>query len=132
MSLEGIVHQDAAQVGMSLEVDPEHVEAFALQPVRRAPYSDHAVDPRIGPVDANLDADAMRQGERVELIDNVETRFAIEPIDSGQVGEEIELEVGLVAQCAKKIVRVLAIDSESLLVAFILRVENFGAEPRFD
>src|SRR5580700_8455845 len=75
MSLERIVHQDAAQVGMSLEDDAEHVEAFALEPVRRAPNSNHAVDPRIGAVDANLDADAMRQVERVELIDHVETRF---------------------------------------------------------
>src|SRR5579871_6237225 len=33
MADEGIVEQDAPQVGMIPEVDAEHVEAFALQPV---------------------------------------------------------------------------------------------------
>src|ERR1700722_18715786 len=62
MSFERIVHQDAPQVRMALEDDPEHVEAFALEPVRRAPHSNHAVDPGLGPVHCNLDADAMTAG----------------------------------------------------------------------
>src|SRR5262249_272418 len=42
MALPVIGQQDAPQVGMALEADPEHVEALALQPVRRGPERDHA------------------------------------------------------------------------------------------
>ena len=133
MSLERIVHQDAPQIGMSLENDPEHVEAFALEPIRRAPHSDHAVAPTASaPSTPNLDADAMAAGQRVELIDDVEARLAFEPIDGGQIGQKIEFEIRLVAQRAEKIVGAFAIDGESFLVALILRAENFGAEACFD
>jgi len=48
-----------------------------------------------------------------------------------QVGQEIKVEIRLVAQRAKKIVSVLALDRESFFVALILRAENFRAEPCF-
>src|SRR5208283_6228497 len=86
---------------------------------------------RLRPVDADLDADAMGQRERVQLVDDIVAWFALEPIDGGNVGEKIKLEVGLVAQRAKKIVRAFAIDCESLLVALILRAENNVAEACF-
>ena len=70
-------------------------------------------------------------GERVQLVDDIVARFALEPIDSGNVGEKIKLEVGLVAQRAKKIVRAFALDGESFLVALILRAENNVAEACF-
>src|SRR4051812_39512519 len=38
MPLPVIRHQDAAQVGMAVEHDPEHVEHLALEPVRCRPH----------------------------------------------------------------------------------------------
>src|SRR3954464_9071796 len=39
MPLPVVRHQDAAQVGMPVEVDPEHVVDFALAPVHRLPHA---------------------------------------------------------------------------------------------
>src|SRR5229473_8008610 len=94
MALERIVHQDAAQIGMALEYDSEHVEAFALEPVSRAPVPDHATHPRVGGVHANFDPEAMAEGERIQMIDDLKPGLAIEPINRGQIGQEIELEAG--------------------------------------
>src|SRR6266404_7041482 len=59
MAFKRIVHQDAAQVGMAPEIDSEHVEAFALEPVCRAPIADHARDPEVSSFNGDFDAEAM-------------------------------------------------------------------------
>ena len=43
VALEGLVGQDALEVGVALEADAEHVVGLALEPVGRLP---HAVDGR--------------------------------------------------------------------------------------
>src|SRR6266404_8105178 len=88
MAFKRIVHQDAAQVGMAPEIDSEHVEAFALEPVCRAPIADDARHPKVGSVcpDANLDAKAMSQGQRIQMVHDVIARLSFEPINRGQIG----------------------------------------------
>src|SRR6188474_54602 len=44
MSLPVFRHQDPPPVGMSREVHAEHVEHFALEPVRRGPHRGHRRD----------------------------------------------------------------------------------------
>src|SRR5260370_38735515 len=131
MPLERIVHTDAAAIGMALENDSEHVEAFALEPIGGAPVADHAVYPRRCPIDAGFYAQPMAQLERIQMIHNVIARLALEPIDGGQVAQEIELEAGLIAKRAEQIVPALAADSDSFLAASIFRAEDFIAEALF-
>src|SRR5260370_39838836 len=86
MPFERIVHQDAAQVGMAPEIDSEHVEAFALEPVRRAPVADDARDPEIAGLDAYFDAEAMTERGRIQMVHDVISRLAFEPINRGPSG----------------------------------------------
>src|SRR5579872_4644999 len=60
MADEGIVEQDAAQVGMAVELDAEQIVAFALEPVGRLPDRIHARRPCIvARTDPNLHAQPM-------------------------------------------------------------------------
>src|ERR1019366_6240034 len=74
MADEGIVEQDAAQIGMPPELNAEHVEAFALQPVGGLPNRTSARHPRVI-ASANLDLHAQAQttAHRFQLIDDIET-----------------------------------------------------------
>src|SRR6266481_1374591 len=101
MTFERIVHQDAAQVGMASEIDSEHVETFALEPVRSAPVTDHARHPKVTSLDRDFDAEPMAEGERIQMIDDVVARLALEPINRCQIGKEIELEANFVAKSAE-------------------------------
>src|SRR5208283_4458900 len=47
MADESVIEQDAAQIGMASELDAEHVEAFALEPVGRLPNRICARHPRV-------------------------------------------------------------------------------------
>src|SRR5260370_27382615 len=131
MPLERIVHTDAAAIGMALENDSEHVEAFALEPIGGAPVADHAVYPRLCPIDADFYAQPMAQLERIQMIHNVIARLALEPIDGGHVAQEIELEAGLISKRPQQIIPALAADSDSFPAARIFRAEDFIAAQVF-
>src|SRR5262249_19304940 len=64
-------HQNAAAIGMSFEVDAEHVEHFAFEPVRGRPDARHGRH-RCVLADLDLHADAMPVARRVEHVDDIE------------------------------------------------------------
>src|ERR1700730_1847583 len=82
---ESIVEQDAAQIGMTFEIDPEHVEAFALQPVGGLPKRSRAGNPYILPIDLDLNSKAEIASHRSQMIDDIETRLAGKPVHRGQI-----------------------------------------------
>jgi len=59
---EVVLEQDAAQVGMAAEDDPDHVPRLALVPVGRRPDAGDAVDLRPGA--RQLDVETMYNAER--------------------------------------------------------------------
>ena len=71
------MRQDAPQIGMSFELDPEHVESFALRPVRAFPDVDGGVDRGIFGRNRRLDPHAMLVRERQQVIDDVVSIFAV-------------------------------------------------------
>src|SRR5581483_8344832 len=97
MTLEGIVEQDAAEVGMALEADAEHVVTLALEPVGRLPQSGDAIHPQVGLARADLDAQGAAASQRAQMIYDLEAGCALHPVDRGQIGEKVEAEVRLVA-----------------------------------
>ena len=82
--MEPVPGQDAPQVGMASERDPEHVEGLALRPVRREEDLGDRGD--LFPVrDAALDPDPVVLRKRVEVVDDVETRLPVPPVHRGDV-----------------------------------------------
>src|SRR5579875_749787 len=80
IALEGVIKQDPAQVGMAAEFDAEHVEAFALQPIRRFPFAIQTVGPGVLARHRHLVPQAMVQGQGFELRDDFEARRAANPV----------------------------------------------------
>ena len=62
------------------------------------------------------------------MIDDVEARLALEPIDRRHVAQEIELESRLVAKCVQYFVRMLAPDGDCFLAVRTFRTEDLRAE----
>src|SRR6202011_5575766 len=60
-------HHDAAQVGVIAETDSEHVESFALVPVRAAPDARYGVD-FVVLSDTALQANTQIAGDRVQQV----------------------------------------------------------------
>ena len=97
-------HQDAAQVRMAVERDPEHVVDFALAPVQRLPHARQRRHARIGARHLDLHAQPLRDvavgrdAERYEVQHHLEARLARQVVDAGDVGSERESQLGAVAQ----------------------------------
>ena len=51
MADELVVHQDALQVRMSPETDPEHVPDFPLEPISTCPQGSQGIDLRVSLLD---------------------------------------------------------------------------------
>src|SRR5260370_12287706 len=82
--------QNAPQIRMPGEDNPEHVKRLALQPICGGPHSVHAGDffPIACP---RFHAQALIFRERIEIQHHVEPFFALRPIHRRQVGKQVEL-----------------------------------------
>src|ERR1700683_451081 len=125
---ESIVQQDTAQVGMPFEIDPEHVEAFALQPVGGFPQRSRAGNPCVLRIDLDLNSQAEIATHRSQMIDDVETRLAGEPIHCGEIEEELAGELRVIVERAEYLRRRVAGDDEGILAVDALSREDRGAE----
>jgi len=92
---EAFVEQHRAQVGMAAEHDAVHLVALALHHDRRAVQVADRVDGAILEAHVRGDAHAQEARRRVEVVDDVEARDAVEPVDGGHVEEQVEVEVAL-------------------------------------
>src|SRR5271166_2020177 len=72
MADETVIHQDAPQVRVAAKLDAEHVEAFALQPVRRLPDRIRARHPGVIGLEMDFHAQALIFADGFELIDDLE------------------------------------------------------------
>src|SRR5260370_24723954 len=85
-----VPHQNAAQIGMAVELDSHHVVNLALVPIRGRPNVRNRVN----------DSDIFRQSElqsqmdaephRIELVNDFETQFLAEIVDAGYVDQIVE------------------------------------------
>src|SRR5580698_5374983 len=90
VTLPFLWQEDAAHVRMACELDAEHVEHFALQPIGGEVH----VDRGLGLVllgDESFDAHALIASEAIQNVDDVEAVGALGPIDRGDVDEVIEV-----------------------------------------
>src|SRR5580704_9751358 len=93
MAFPVVGKQNTPQIGMSGELNPEHVENLALEPIRALPYGNERIDDGI--VNAQLDADAqlLPQRDRNQLIVQFKARFHRIAVESGSIGEEVEFQL---------------------------------------
>src|ERR1035438_4573760 len=90
MPLPPIGQQNPLQIRMPVELDPEHVEYFALQPVGRRPNR-HGTGERFAVGDSRGDADAFIPRERVQHPDHVELLLPLGIMHRGNVHAVVEL-----------------------------------------
>jgi hypothetical protein len=87
-------HEDAPQIGVSVESDSVHIKDFALHPVSAGPDRDRRRDPRIGVVNPALHDQAFGCTEVFENIMDLKARpgpaGVAEIIGRAQLGEKIE------------------------------------------
>ncbi len=97
MALETVVGQDAAQIGIAVEDDAEHVPRLALEPAGRGEQRD---DGRHGGllVGVQLHADTLIMLQRQQVVDDLEALFAGRIIDAANIHQLLELAVAVVAQ----------------------------------
>jgi hypothetical protein len=83
---EAVIGEDAAQVRVAREQDPEHVVDLALVPagagVRGHDGGDHVLLPHMG-----FHADAVVLVHAEEVVDDVETPLPLGPVDGGDVDQ---------------------------------------------
>src|ERR1041384_7313648 len=97
MTLETVVGEDAAQVGMVGEPHAIEVVGLALEPAGRAEQG-RGRRHRRGLVSRDLDADALVVLEAEQIVDDVEALLALGPIDAADVDELLEQAARIVAQ----------------------------------
>src|SRR5512141_1608503 len=97
MALPLVGQEDTAQVGMSLEGNPQEIERLPLVPVGRAPQTGHGGDPLPvrGP---NLQVDAQLSGDGEEVVDDLEPLLPLGKIHPAEVGKVVHPEGGLVPE----------------------------------
>src|ERR1022692_1130479 len=86
ISLPLLGQQDAPHVRMAGKLDAEHVEHFALQPVRRQVYTNRGLGfVAIGNV--GLDPYSFVARKTIENVDHVEPLGALGPVDGGDIDQ---------------------------------------------
>src|ERR1035441_1444763 len=83
-------HEDAAHIGVAFELDAEHVEDLALQPVGRQVHAHRGFQlEAFGNI--SLDPHALVPREAVDHVDHVEALGPFGPIHRGDVHQVIEV-----------------------------------------
>src|SRR5208337_2847579 len=91
------VTEDALQIRVALEADPEQVVRLALEPVGGLPYAGQRRNRWITFRHRHLQAHAMAVADGVEVVHGLEPVLAFGVIDPADVYEQLEVErrVGL-------------------------------------
>src|SRR5207249_1736555 len=74
MTLEAVVHQDALQVRVPAETDPEHIPDLALEPVGAGPQRAEGVYNRVTFLDGDHKAQPVLVGYGVKVVHDREAR----------------------------------------------------------
>lgn len=82
-------HHDALQIGVISEANAEHVEGFALIPIRASPEVGDRIE-FLMLTDANGQAKAGVVAIGMEEVDHFKARFARPPIDAGDATQTFE------------------------------------------
>src|ERR1035438_2863877 len=93
-SLPFLRQQDTPQVGVSGELNAEHIVGLALQPVGGPPNGSDRSD-RLVLGDGSFQAQLHVMRERVELVDDLEALFFLRIVYGREIGEHVVLLVHL-------------------------------------
>src|SRR5206468_12288561 len=86
----GLPHEDAAQIGMTAESDPEHVVRLPLQPVGAPPQRHDGVDGQVpARVEFDLDPQLGAAREGSQLVDQLERSLAVAVLDRRHIDQVI-------------------------------------------
>src|SRR5437588_8558710 len=120
-------HQDAAQVGVAVELDAEQVPGLPFVPAGGRPDRRQAGDVGVGHGRGGLDPDPGLLRQRAHLPDYGETRIASRPVDGRRVQEVIESLVRL--EVAGEVHYHLRLDDDAEVAAEVGTLLQPGPEP---
>ena len=97
MTLEAVIGQDAAQVGIVGEIDAEQIPRLALPPAGAAEEPDRRRH-RLLLVGLDLEANALVESHAEEIVDDLEAQRPVGIVDAANVAEHGEAAFRVVAQ----------------------------------
>ncbi len=115
---------------MPIEADAEQVEDLALEEVCARPDRRERIDIGVVAGEPDLQPQVFLVDGRKEVVDDLEARLARVPIDAGEIGERVVLQLGVVLQRLAGLAQCDAIDPDGQLVAVELGAGDSGAVVR--
>src|SRR5271169_1014947 len=100
MALEPVIGQDAAEIGVAGEIDPEQVPSLPLPPAGAAVELGCRWQGRVL-IGLDLEADALIETHAQQIVDDLEAQRAVGKIDATNVAEHGKPAFGIVAQKAE-------------------------------
>jgi hypothetical protein len=101
VSLECLVGEDTAEVGVAVESDPQKIPGFALEPIGGFPDSVGGGYPRVFLVYRDPNPDPVPFVEAGEVVDHFETPFVLRVVDATDVEQQIAVELRTIAEGAQ-------------------------------
>ena len=103
MALELLVQEQPPEIRVPFEAHAVHVPDFALHPVGGRIEIDQAVDLTHICGHPGLDPHPPVPGHRIEVVDDLEARLLLDVVDTGEVRQHLELEIGVVPKQARHV-----------------------------
>ena len=98
---EGVVSQQAREIGMAAEDDAVEVPGFTFEPIGPLEDGDESVEGSVLLGQGGLESHVVMRRDRVEVEDHLVSVVSIrdvEEIDAAQIEEEAEVQVGVIAE----------------------------------
>ena len=97
MSFPVVWQQDAPQVGMPREAYAEKVKNLAFQPICPRPDGNQRIHNCVRTGQANLETDFVAAGNRNQVVVQFETRLAGIAVNAGGIGNQVKLQLRVIA-----------------------------------
>src|SRR5215472_9550640 len=129
MPLEAVVRQNATQVGIIGEIDPEQIPGFTLPPARTAEKSDRGRH-RLLPVGVELQTNTLVQSDTEEVVYDLEAHWPIGIVDTANVAEHGKAAPRVIAQKSHNAGQPLTLDPTAQLAPTDLSCNQRTGERR--
>src|ERR1700693_3719370 len=100
MPLKAVIREDAAQIGVVAEIDPEEVPGLALPPPGAAEEPDRRRH-RLILAGLDLEPNALVESHAQQVIDDFEAQLPVGVVDAANVAQEREAAFRVVPQKAE-------------------------------
>jgi hypothetical protein len=116
MTFEAVIGQDAAQVGIVGEIDPEQVPSLTLPPAGAAEEPDRGRH-RLLFIGLELESNPLIEAHAEEVVDNLEAQWPVGVVDATDVAEDPETAFRVATQEFEDTRQRLALDPAAKLAS---------------